>query len=226
VLRALTLVRERTSARAVATPTPSSCRSRGARARVHSRSFARSSALRSGFAPATSRPFWVSDLLEVLLRLGSGSRSRAILPALSPHDVTRVGDPGELGPLPLGYFSLGGAQHVRLGLPGARGCGPAATPVLSTDVCCSRMLFSKTIASRLGARRIVMFPHDARARGFTPQCPLRRAVGWRRGVVSLDGRSRRRTSDAPSLAGFPGGTMSTGVGPRSHNDLRSKNPRA
>lgn len=81
---------------------------------------------------------------------------------------------------------------------------------------------------RLTSRRTshLMFPHDARARGFTPQCPLRRAAGWRRGVVSLDGRSRRRTSDAPSLAGFPGGTMSTGVGPRSHNDLRSKNPRA
>lgn len=47
-----------------------------------------------------------------------------------------------------------GAQRVGLGLPGARGCGPAATPVLSTDVCCSRMLFSKTIAPRLGTRRI------------------------------------------------------------------------
>jgi hypothetical protein len=67
-----------------------------------------------------------------------------------------------------------------------------------------------------------LFPHDARARGFTPQRPLRRAVGRRQGVVSLGFRSRRRTSDAPSPAGSPGGTMSTGVGPRSACDLRSK----
>jgi hypothetical protein len=60
-----------------------------------------------------------------------------------------------------------------LGLPGARGSGPAATPVLSTDVCSSRILFSKTIAPRLGARRIAMFPRDARACGFTPQRSLR-----------------------------------------------------
>jgi len=70
---------------------------------------------RSGFAPATSRPFGSRTLSRSFLRLGSGSRSRAILPALSPHDVTRVGDPGELGPLPLGYFSLEGAQHVGWG---------------------------------------------------------------------------------------------------------------
>jgi hypothetical protein len=34
--------------------------------------------------------FWVSDRLRSFLRLGSGSRSRAILPALSVHDVTRA----------------------------------------------------------------------------------------------------------------------------------------
>jgi len=60
-----------------------------------------------------------------------------------------------------------------LGLPGARGCGPMATPVLSTDVCSSRILFSKTIAPSLGARRIAMFPRDTRACGFTPQRSLR-----------------------------------------------------
>jgi len=75
--------------------------------------------------------------------------------------------------------------------------------------------FQRRSPLRLGTRRIVMFPHDARGRGFTPQRPLRRADGSRRGVVFLDGRSRRRTSDAPSPAGVPGGAMSTGVGPRS-----------
>jgi hypothetical protein len=89
-------------------------------------------------------------------------------------------DPGELDHLPW-VFSPGAPSLVGVGLPGARGSGPAATPVLSTDVCCSRMLFSKTIAPRLGSRRIAMFPHDARACGFTPQCPLRRTVGSRPG---------------------------------------------
>jgi hypothetical protein len=65
-----------------------SCRSRGARARGSESSFARCSALGSGFAPATSRPFG-SRTFRSVRRLGSGSRSRAILPALSSHDVTR-----------------------------------------------------------------------------------------------------------------------------------------
>lgn len=34
--------------------------------------------------------FWVSSRRRLFLRLGSGSRSRAILPALSVHDVTRA----------------------------------------------------------------------------------------------------------------------------------------
>jgi len=36
------------------------------------------------------RDLWVSDRLRSFVRLGSGSRSRAILPALSVHDVTRA----------------------------------------------------------------------------------------------------------------------------------------
>lgn len=115
----------------------------------------------------------------------------------------------------MGHDSLGCPARWR-GTPGTRGCGPAATPVLSTDVCCSRMLFSKTIAQCLGARRIAMFPHDARARGFTPQCPLRRTAGSRSGCcLPQETTIQWRTSDAPSPAGFPGGAMSTDVGPRS-----------
>jgi hypothetical protein len=67
-----------------------------------------------------------------------------------------------LPPTSLGWRSrrarlppLSGRPARWLGLPGTRGCGPAATPVLPTDVCSSRMLFSKTIALRLGTRRIV-----------------------------------------------------------------------
>jgi hypothetical protein len=86
-------------------------------------------------------------------------------------------DPGELGHLPAGLTSrrtfVPGRTARWLWLPGARGSGPAATPVLSTDVCCSRMLFSKTIA-HVSAHVASLFPHDARARGSTPQCPLRR----------------------------------------------------
>jgi hypothetical protein len=63
---ALTLAPLRTSARVVATPTPSSCRSRGARARVHSRSFARSSALQIRIRSRHVATFWVSDSFEIL----------------------------------------------------------------------------------------------------------------------------------------------------------------
>jgi hypothetical protein len=160
--------------------------------------------------------FWVPDLF--------GVRSSTWQWIAFPRDRTGAlfsrrhsfEDPGELGHLP-----CRGAQLRGLRLPDTRGCGPAATPVLSTDVCCSRILFSKTIASSLGARRIAMFPRDTRARGFTPQRPLRRTDRSRRGVVYPSRRFGRRTSDAPSLAGSPGGALSTGVGPRSC-DLRSK----
>jgi len=110
---------------------------------------------------------------------------------------------------------------------GPRGCGSAATPVLSTDVCCSRILFSKTIASSLGACRIAMFPRDTRARGFTPQRSLRRTDRSRQGVVFPSRRSGRRTSDAPSPAGSPGGAVSTGVGPPSlsRSQVETRRPR-
>jgi hypothetical protein len=53
--------------------------------------------------------------------------------------------------------------------------GPLDRCLLLTDV------VFKDDRPCLGARRIGMFPHDARARGFTPQYPLRRTVGSRSG---------------------------------------------
>jgi hypothetical protein len=82
----------------------------------------------------------LGPLSRSFLRLGSRSRSRAILPALSPHDVTRVGDPGELGPLPLGYFSLEGAQHVGWGfrarVGAARRRPRSSRPMSAAHGCC------------------------------------------------------------------------------------------
>jgi len=108
--------------------------------------------------------------------------------------------------------------------PGTRGCGPAATPVLSTDVCCSRMLFSKTIA-HVSAYVASSCSHTMRELAVSRRNarfgePPDRAQG----VVFPNRPIRRRTSDAPSPAGFPGGAMSTGVGPRSLARSQVENP--
>jgi hypothetical protein len=136
------------------------------------RLFLGGSALGSGFAPVTSRPF------------GSGPRARSSLDLAVDHvparsyrrslPTTSLVRRSRRARSPPPRVFLPRRRPARwLGLPGARGCGPVATPVLSTDVCSSRILFSKTIAPRLGARRIAMFPRDARACGFTPQRSLR-----------------------------------------------------
>jgi hypothetical protein len=200
----------------------SSCRSRGARASAQVLVCTRSLRSGSGFAPTTSRPFGSRtsprsgfDLAADRVPARSYRRSLPTTSLVSGRSRRARSPPPRV--------SLPRRRPTCLvGAPGARGCGPAATPVLSTDVCSSRILFSKTIASKSRHTSHRLFPHDARARGFTPQRPLRRAAGRRQGVVSLGFRSRRRTSDAPSPAGSPGGTMSTGVGPRSACDLRSK----
>jgi hypothetical protein len=104
-------------------------------------------ALRSGFAPTTSRPFGSRtvagpsfDLAVDHIPMGSYRRS--------PKTTSLVpSDPGELGHPPRGALLLEVPESLCARAPGTRGCGPAATPVLSTDVCCSRILFSKTIAS-------------------------------------------------------------------------------
>ena len=168
----------------------------------------------SGFAPTTSRPFGSRIVPRSFLRLGSGSRSLAILPALSDHDVTRASDPGELGHLSAGcspeerparWLGTSGHAWVR---PGGDP-GPFDRCLLLTDV----VFKDDRPTSRHTSHRL--FPRDTRACGFTPQGPLRRTVGPRQGVVFPSRRIRRRTSDAPSPAGSPGGAMSTGVGPRS-----------
>jgi hypothetical protein len=101
------------------------------------------------------RPRHVADLLGLGPRFARSFLDLAVhrVPTRSDRrsrsdDVTRSDDPGGLGRLPLSDLSSGFLPQGRparwLGLPGTRGCGPAATPVHSTDVCCSRMLFSKT----------------------------------------------------------------------------------
>lgn len=200
----------------------SSCRSRGARARVGSSSFSRR---HCALDPDSLPP------RRDLLGLGP-SRGPSIdlaadrVPARSyrrslPPDVTRMRRSRRARSPP-----LSGRPECGLGLPGRVGAAwrrpRSSRPMSAAHGCC----FQRRSPLRLGTRRIVMFPHDARGRGFTPQRPLRRADGSRRGVVFLDGRSRRRTSDAPSPAGSPGGAMSTGVGPRSCCDLRSNHPKA
>jgi hypothetical protein len=109
------------------------------------RSFSRCSALAPDSPPPRRRPFGPrTSHRAVLPRLGSVSRSHAILPALSfgrRHSFRR----SRRARTPLFRVFLPAERPARwLGPSGPRGCGPAATPVHSTDVCCSRMLFSKT----------------------------------------------------------------------------------
>lgn len=135
-------------------------------------------------------------------------------PALSPHVVHSCEDPGELGHLPPGLWFPRGRPARWLGLSGARGCGPAATPVLSTDVCSSRILFSKTIAPRLGARRIA-FPTRCESLRIHAAAPTSASRSIAPGCCLSEPPIHRRTSDASSPAGFPAGATSSGVGPRS-----------
>jgi hypothetical protein len=119
--------------------------SRRARARVQCDSFSRCSALDPDSPPPRRRPFGSrTSHRAVLPRLGSASRSHAIRPALSfgrRHSFRR----SRRARTPLFRVFLPAERPARwLGPSGPRGCGPAATPVHSTDVCCSRMLFSKT----------------------------------------------------------------------------------
>ena len=176
----------------------------------------------SGFAPATSRPFGSRTSPRSFFDLAADrvpARSyRRSLPTTSlvSGRSRRARSPPPRVSLPRRrptFFRWGsGRAWVR---PGGDP-GPLDRCLQLTDF----VFKDDRLTSRHTSHRL--FPHDARARGFTPQCPLRRAVGRRQGVVSLGFRSRRRTSDAPSPAGSPGGTMSTGVGPRSACDLRSK----
>jgi len=132
----------------------------------------------------------------------AGSRSRAIRPALAPHVVHSCEEPGELGHLPscltarrpLSPCSFGTAGWRRFRAPSVLrwdyrvrvGRVPAATPVHSTDVCCSRILFSKNFQ---GCCPSLDTRHSAssHALGELPvharQSPLRR-TGSRFGALS------------------------------------------
>jgi len=205
--------------------TSSSCRSRGARARGAVVSFARTHCFhecrpsRACCARIRLRShhvatFWVSDRPRSFLRLGSGSRSRAILPALSVHDVTRGSDPGELGPPPRRAFTPRSARarsalELRARVGAARRRPRSFRPMSAAHGCCFQ-----DDRPCLGARRIDV-PTMRELRGFTPRCSLRRTVGSRSGCCLPRSPFRRRTSDASSLAGSPGRAVSTGVGPRS-----------
>jgi len=129
--------------------------SRRARASAQVLVFTRALRSGSGFAPTTSRPFGSRTSPRSFFDLAADrvpARSyRRSLPTTS-----LVSGRSRRARSPPPRVSLPRRRPTFfVGAPGARGCGPAATPVLSTDVCSSRILFSKTIASRLGTRRIV-----------------------------------------------------------------------
>jgi len=76
------------------------------------------------------------------------------------------------------------------------------------------MLFSKTIAPCLGARRIVC-PTRCESLRFHAAEPTSASRSIALGHCPSEPPFDRRTSDASSPAGFPDGTTSTDVGPRS-----------
>lgn len=78
---------------------------------------------------------------------------------------------------------------------------PAATPVHSTDVCCSRILLSEMIP-QVSMHATALFPTRCGSSRFTPSSSLRRTVE-RAGALSSPVAVRRRTSDASSLRGLP-----------------------
>jgi hypothetical protein len=152
--------------------------------------------------------------IAVLPRLGSRSRSLAILPARSFGRRHSSDDPGGLGRLLRGCLSLEGAQLVgwvfRARVGAARRRPRSIRPLSAAHGCCFQRRVPK---SRQTSHR--RFPRDARALGFTPRMltSVSRPMALER--CHLQPPICRRPSDAPSPAGSPGGAMSAGVGPRS-----------
>jgi hypothetical protein len=81
------------------------------------------------------------------------------------------------------------------------GRGLAATPVHSTDVCCSQSSVFRDDSPSLDAR-LIAFPTRWGARGSRRPGPLRRS-DRRPGVCSSPSASCRRASDASSPGGLP-----------------------
>jgi len=164
----------------------------------------------------------------------AGSRSHTIRPALAPHVVHSCEEPGELGHLPscltarrplpraLRARRAGDASgrpaFLRWDYRARVGRVPAATPVHSTDVCCSQILFSKNFQGCCPSldTRHSAFSHALGSSRFTPSEP---ASASQLGVRSVVFSGNRRAS-VPLMprrpAGTPGGAMSTGVGPQSY----------
>jgi hypothetical protein len=98
------------------------------------------------------------------------------------------------------------------------GRDPAATPVHSTDVCCSRILFSRNFQGccpSLDARHST-FPTRWGSSRFTPSEPASVSRRAARSVV-FSGIRRAGVPLMPRRpAGTPGGAASTGVGPQSY----------
>lgn len=183
--------------------------------------FARESCARIRIRSHHVATFWVSDRSPIL-----SSTWQWIAFPRDPTGALRsrrhsCSDPGELGHLPEGC-SPWGAQTRWLGTSERAWVRPGGDPgpfdrcLLLTDV----VFKDDRPTSRHTSHRL--FPRDTRACGFTPQGPLRRTVGSRQGVVFPSRRFRRRTSDAPSLAGSPGGTQCPSASARDRSrDLRS-----
>jgi len=99
--------------------------------------------------------------------------------------------------------------------------GPLDRCLLLTDV----VFKDDRPTSRRTSHRYV--PTRCESLRFHAACPLRRTVGPRSGCCLPRPPFRRRTSDAPSPAGFPGRAMSAGVGPRSlaRSQVETRKPR-
>lgn len=171
--------------------------------------------------------FWVSDRRRPFLRLGSGSRF--------PRDPTGAlrarrhscSDPGELDHLPAGHYSLGRPSPLRRGTSGRAWERPGGDPgpfdrcLLLTDVVfkddrlTSRRTSHRHVPTRCESLRFHAAMLASVSRRIAPGCCLPQPP------------IRRRTSDAPSPAGFPSRAMSTVVGPRSlaRSQVETRKPR-
>lgn len=140
---------------------------------------------------------------------------RARSPPLVPHG-TASASPCSSGTA--GWRRFRAPSVLRWDYRARVGRDPAATPVHSTDVCCSQILFSKNFQGCCPSldTRHSAFSHALGSSRFTPSEP---ASASQLGVRSVVFSGNRRAS-VPLMprrpAGTPGGAMSTGVGPQSY----------
>jgi hypothetical protein len=171
--------------------------------------------------------FWVSDRLRSFLDLAvdrvparSYRRSPCTTSLMRGSRRARSPSPKDITPCwgtPMRFAQGSGRAWVR---PGGDP-GPFDRCLLLTDV----VFKDDRPTSRRTSHRHV--PTRCESLRFHAACPLRRTVGPRSGCCLPRPPFRRRTSDAPSQAGVPGGAMSTGVGPRSlaRSQVETRKPR-